>query len=77
MFTYIDQLPLESTSQLEADGGPSNTIASELPAVPEPSTAMYGMGAATDGITQAFAIEAQVMYQGHQFLRGATRRSDG
>ncbi|KAJ8649032.1 hypothetical protein MRB53_002055 [Persea americana] len=71
-----DQLPLESTSQLEADGGPSNTIASELPAVPEPSTAMYGMGAATDGITQAFAIEAQVMYQGHQFLRGATRRID-
>ncbi|KAJ8615072.1 hypothetical protein MRB53_034444 [Persea americana] len=39
-----DQLPLKSTSQLEAEGDQSNTIASELPAVPEPSTAMHGIG---------------------------------
>ena len=60
MFTFADQLPLESISQLEAKGDPSNTIASELPAVPEASTTMYETGAATDDLTRALAIEAQV-----------------
>ncbi|KAJ8632684.1 hypothetical protein MRB53_026020 [Persea americana] len=46
-----DQLPLESTSQLEAEGDPSNTIASELLTVSEPATAMYGAGATTDDLT--------------------------
>ncbi|KAJ8632673.1 hypothetical protein MRB53_026009 [Persea americana] len=46
-----DQLPLESTSQLDAEGDPSNTFASELLAVSEPSTAMYGAGAAIDDLT--------------------------
>ncbi|KAJ8615513.1 hypothetical protein MRB53_034885 [Persea americana] len=55
-----NQLPLESISQLEAKGDPSNTIASELPAVPEASTTMYETGAATDDLTRALAIEAQV-----------------
>ena len=51
LFTFTDQLPLESTSQLDAEGDPSNTFASELLAVSEPSTAMYGAGAAIDDLT--------------------------
>ena len=61
MFTCADQSPLESTSHFKAEGDPSNTIISELPAVPQHSTAMHGMETATDDITRALAIEARVI----------------
>ncbi|KAJ8627304.1 hypothetical protein MRB53_020611 [Persea americana] len=57
----FSELPLESTSQLEAEGDPSNTIAYELLVVPEPSTAIYGTGAATDDLTRVLAIETRVI----------------
>ena len=54
LFTSVDRLPLGSTSHFEAEGDPSNAIISELPTVPEPSTAMHGMETAIDDITQSF-----------------------
>lgn len=52
---------MESTSQLGAKSDSSNTIASKLPTVLEPSIAMYGTGAATDDTTRALVIEARVI----------------
>ncbi|KAJ8649441.1 hypothetical protein MRB53_002464 [Persea americana] len=58
---HIKEVPVPeefSTSQVEAEGNSHDTIVSEMPVVPEPSTAMHGVGVATDDITQALALQA-------------------
>ncbi|KAJ8621780.1 hypothetical protein MRB53_030309 [Persea americana] len=56
-----DQLPSGSTSQVEAEGDSHNTIISEVPLVPAPSTVMHGVEVATDDMAQSLSLQARVI----------------
>lgn len=58
---FIDQSPLESSSQLKARSGPNNIVVSEFLAVPESSTMVDETRVGADDMTRAPDIEARVI----------------
>lgn len=58
---FIDQSPLESSSQPEAGSDPNNTVVSAFLAVPESSIMVDEMRVGADDMTRAFDIEARVI----------------